>query len=84
MIFGNAGAQKTNDYLTPLGTVLNSFARVGNVSGDAGWFPRKGWLSFNYAYDRRRHGLPVEPDELISNHFMSVDTLMKLKAAYAN
>jgi iron complex outermembrane receptor protein len=64
MVFGNAGALKANDYRTPLDIVLNSFARVGNVSGGAGWFPRKGWLSFNYAYDRRRHGLPVEPDEV--------------------
>jgi len=64
MIFGNAGAQKTNDYQTPRGTVLNSFARTGNVSGGAGWFPRKGWFAFNYGYDRRRHGLPVEPDEI--------------------
>jgi iron complex outermembrane receptor protein len=64
MVFGNAGAQKANDYRTSLGTVLNSFARVGDVSGGAAWFPRKGWLSFNYAYDRRRHGLPVEPDEV--------------------
>jgi iron complex outermembrane receptor protein len=64
LIFGSGGTQKANDYRTPLGTVLNSFARAGNVSGGAGWFPRKGWLVFNYAYDRRRHGLPVEPDEV--------------------
>jgi iron complex outermembrane recepter protein len=64
LIFGNGGAQKANDYRTPLGTVVNSFARTGNVSGGAGWFPSKGWLVFNYAYDRRRHGLPVEPDEV--------------------
>jgi len=64
LIFGNAGAQKANDYRTPLGTVLNSFARTANVSGGAGWFPRKGWLSFTYSYDRRRHGLPVQPDEI--------------------
>lgn len=64
LIFGNAGTQKANDYQTPRGTVLNSFARTGNVSGGAGWFPRQGWFVFNYGYDRRRHGLPVEPDEI--------------------
>ena len=64
LIFGSGGAQKASDYRTPLGTVLNSFARTGNASGGAGWFPRQGWLVFNYAYDRRRHGLPVEPDEV--------------------
>ena len=64
LIFGSGGAQKANDYRTPVGTVLNSYARSANVSGGAGWFPRKGWLSFNYAYDRRRYGIPVEPDEI--------------------
>jgi iron complex outermembrane receptor protein len=64
LIFGNGGAQKANDYRTPVGRVLNSFARTGSVSGGAGWFPRKGWLVFNYSYDRRRHGIPVEPDEI--------------------
>src|SRR5437016_8774081 len=64
LIFGSSGAQKTNDYRTPLGTVLNSYARGGNVSGGAGWFPRTGWLAFSYSFGRRRHGLPVEPDEV--------------------
>jgi iron complex outermembrane receptor protein len=64
LFFANGGAQGANDYRTPLGTVLNSFARTGNVSGGAGWFPRKGWLSFTYTYDRRRYGIPVGPDEL--------------------
>lgn len=64
LIFGSGGAQKANDYRTPVGTALNSFARTGNVSGGAGWFPRKGWLVVNYSYDRRRHGIPVEPDEI--------------------
>ncbi|MDQ2976826.1 MAG: TonB-dependent receptor [Acidobacteriota bacterium] len=61
LIFGNGGAQKTNDYQTPLGAVLNSYARSGSVSGGAGWFPRKGWLSFTYTYDHRRYGIPVKP-----------------------
>ena len=64
LIFGSGGAQKANDYRTPAGTVLNSFARTGSVSGGAGWFPHKGWLVVNYSYDRRRHGIPVEPDAI--------------------
>lgn len=64
LFFGSGGGQKADDYSTPAGTVLNSFARTANVSGGAGWFPRRGWLAFNYGYDRRRHGIPVEPDEL--------------------
>ncbi|HEX9629857.1 MAG TPA: TonB-dependent receptor, partial [Pyrinomonadaceae bacterium] len=64
LIFGSGGAQKANDYRTPLGTVLNSYTRSGNFSGGLGWFPRKGWLSFSYAYDRRRYGIPVAADEI--------------------
>lgn len=64
MFFGSGGGQRANNYETPAGTVLNSYARTGAFTGGAGWFPRKGWLLFNYAYDRRRHGIPVEPDEV--------------------
>jgi iron complex outermembrane recepter protein len=64
LIFGSGGAQRANDYRSPQGTVLNSFARTGSGSGGAGWFPRKGWLVFNYSYDRRRHGIPVRPDAI--------------------
>jgi iron complex outermembrane receptor protein len=64
LFFAKGGAQKANDYRTPLGTVLNSYARGGNVSGGAGYFGRKGWLAFNYGFDRRRYGIPVEPDEI--------------------
>lgn len=64
LFFANGGAQKVKDYRTPIGTVLNSYARSGNVSGGAGWFPRQGWLSFAYTYDRRRYGIPVKPDEI--------------------
>ncbi|HXU36175.1 MAG TPA: TonB-dependent receptor, partial [Blastocatellia bacterium] len=64
LFFGGGGAQKANDYRTPTGTVLNSYARSGSVSGGVGWFPRKGWVSFTYSFDRRRHGIPVAPDEI--------------------
>ncbi len=64
MFFAGGGGQRAADYSSPVGTVLNSFARTSNVSGVVGWFPRRGWLIFNYNYDRRRHGIPVEPGEV--------------------
>jgi iron complex outermembrane recepter protein len=64
LFFGNGGDQKANDYSTPLGGVLNSYAQAVSGSVGAGWFPRNDWLSFTYIYDRRRHGLPVAPDEV--------------------
>ena len=64
LFFGSGGTQKANDYRTPLGQVLNSYARSGNASGGVGWFPRQGWLSFSYAYDGRRYGIPVSAGEI--------------------
>lgn len=64
MFFANGGGQKANDYRTPIGTVFNSYARTGNFNGGAGYFARRGWLSLTYGDDYRRHGIPVEPDEL--------------------
>jgi iron complex outermembrane receptor protein len=64
LFFGSGGGQKANDYRTPLGTVLNSYARSGNANGGAGYFARRGWLTFDYTYDRRRYGIPVKPDEI--------------------
>lgn len=69
MLFFNGGIQKANDYRTPQGTVFNSYARTGNFSTGAGWFPSKGWLLFSYGYDRRNHGLPREPDEVDSEYY---------------
>ena len=64
LFFGSGTGQKASDYKTPLGTVINSYARGGNVSAGLGWFPRKGWLAFTYTHYGRRHGIPVEPDEI--------------------
>ena len=64
LFFTSGGGQKADDYRTPLGTVLNSYARGGNLSTGAAWFPRKGWLSFTYSYDNRRYGIPVAPNEV--------------------
>jgi iron complex outermembrane recepter protein len=62
--FGSTSTQRANDYGAATGKVLNSYARAGADSVGGGWFPRQGWLAFNYSYDRRRHGIPVEPDEI--------------------
>ncbi len=62
--FGSASGQRANDYRSGSGTVLNSYARAGAANVGAGWFPRKGWLIFNYSHDRRRHGIPTGRGEI--------------------
>jgi iron complex outermembrane recepter protein len=64
LFFGNGGGQKVNDYNSRLGSVPYSYARNQDISGGAGWFPKKGWVSVDWAYDHRLHGIPAEPDEI--------------------
>ena len=63
LFWANGGGQRTQDYKTPLGTIANSFARYGNVSGGFGHFSDKGFLSFSYTGDRRNYGIPFDSDE---------------------
>jgi iron complex outermembrane recepter protein len=39
----------------------NTYARVGNANGGAGYFGDKGFFTFNYNYYRNRYGIPVDP-----------------------
>lgn len=70
LFFGSGGGQKANDYRTPIGPVQNSYAGASNGSVGLGWFPKNRWLTFKYVYDRRRHGLPVEPDEVDREYYI--------------
>jgi iron complex outermembrane receptor protein len=63
LVWGNGGGQKSNDYDTPIGRIVNSFTKGGSGSGGFGWYPRKGFFSFNYGYNRRRYGIPFNPEE---------------------
>ncbi|MCM3869946.1 MAG: TonB-dependent receptor [Pyrinomonadaceae bacterium] len=59
----NGGGQSAGDYATPIGEVKNSFTREGNVSAGSGYYRQKGFFSFNYQFDKRRYGIPVDPAE---------------------
>ncbi|HEX6189435.1 MAG TPA: TonB-dependent receptor [Pyrinomonadaceae bacterium] len=65
LFWANGGAQKANDYLTPLGRITNSYARGGNFSTGLGFYPGRGFFSANYHFDKRRYGIPfnqADPD----------------------
>ncbi len=64
LFWANGGGQRSQDYNTPIGQVLNSFSREVNFSGGVGYYPDKGFLSFNYTFDKRRYGIPYDPDEV--------------------
>ncbi|HEY2976219.1 MAG TPA: TonB-dependent receptor [Pyrinomonadaceae bacterium] len=63
LFWGNGGGQRIGDYNTPIGDVHNSFSREGNFAAGVGYYPTKGFFSFNYTFDKRRYGIPFDPDE---------------------
>jgi iron complex outermembrane receptor protein len=62
LFWANGGAQRSVNYKTPIGEVQNSFSRSGNVATGFGYYPAKGFFSFNYNFDKRRYGIPFDPD----------------------
>lgn len=64
LVWGNAGGQRSGDYKTPLGVIENSFSREGSAAAGFGFYPSNGFFSFNYNFNKRRYGIPVNPDDL--------------------
>jgi iron complex outermembrane receptor protein len=58
MFWGNASAQRTGDYDTPLGRVPNSETKNLFGLGGFGWYGDKGFASVTYSHDNRRYGVP--------------------------
>lgn len=63
LVWGNGGGQRIGNYDTPLGEIQNAFSREGNVAAGLGYYPTKGFFSFNYTFDKRRYGIPFDPAE---------------------
>lgn len=63
LFWGNGGGQKVNDYDTPIGRITNSYARDGNFTAGVGYYPGKGFFSFNYHFDKKRYGIPFDRAE---------------------
>jgi iron complex outermembrane receptor protein len=59
----SGGGQRAGDYDTPLGRITNSFTRGGNGAGTVGYYSGRGFLSLDYAFDKRRYGIPFDPTE---------------------
>jgi iron complex outermembrane recepter protein len=64
LIWGNGGGQRAGDYSTPIGRVPNSFSREGNFSSGFGFYPSKGFVSVQYTFNKRRYGIPFDPNEV--------------------
>lgn len=64
LFWANGSGQRASDYTTPIGRVPNSFSREGTVSTGIGYYPDKGFIRFNYTFNKRRYGIPVDPSEV--------------------
>lgn len=64
LTWANAGGQRSGDYDTPIGRVENSFSREISAAAGVGFYPQKGFFSINYNFNKRRYGIPVDPEEV--------------------
>ncbi|HEU4796451.1 MAG TPA: TonB-dependent receptor, partial [Pyrinomonadaceae bacterium] len=63
LVWGNVGGQRSGDYDTPIGEVENSFSREVSAAAGFGYYRDKGFLNFNYNFNKRRYGIPFDPNE---------------------
>jgi iron complex outermembrane receptor protein len=64
LLWANGSGQRAGDYETPLGRVTNSYTRDGAGSGGFGYYPGKQFFSVDYSFNRRRYGIPFDPEEI--------------------
>ena len=63
LFWGNTGGQSSGDYSTPLGEVHNSFSREISAATGFGYYEKKAFFSFNYNFNKRRYGIPFDPND---------------------
>jgi iron complex outermembrane receptor protein len=63
LTWANFGGQRSSDYDTPIGRVENSFSREVSSAAGFGFYQKKAFFSFNYNFNKRRYGIPVDPNE---------------------
>jgi iron complex outermembrane receptor protein len=64
LVWAKGGGQRSGDYNTPIGRIENSFSKEGSAATGFGYYPEKGFFSFNYNFNKRRYGIPVDPAEI--------------------
>ncbi|MDX2030243.1 MAG: TonB-dependent receptor [Blastocatellia bacterium] len=59
-VWGGGGGQKSGDYGTPIGKIVNSGTKNYDFNGGAGYFGDRGFLSGSYNFNRNEYGVPVD------------------------
>lgn len=60
MFWGNGGGQKSGDYSSPLGKVVNSATEALDFTGGTGFYSDRGFISGSYGFNRNIYGVPVD------------------------
>jgi len=63
MVWANGGAQKSSDYQTPLGKILNSGTEARDITGGAGYYGEKAFFNASYFFNKNVFGVPYDPAE---------------------
>lgn len=64
LMWGNGGGQKSGDYSSALGKVLNSGLRNYDFTGGSGYFTGKGFFNASYSYNNNFYGVPYDSTEV--------------------
>jgi iron complex outermembrane receptor protein len=62
-VWGSGGGQKSGDYRTPIGKILNSNIEYYNITGGAGYFGERSFFSGSYSFNHNEYGVPVDTRE---------------------
>ena len=62
--WASGGGQRTGEYHSAIGKVLNSQTRMAQTDGGIARYGEKGFLSFNYSFTDSRYGVPSDPEEV--------------------
>ncbi|MGH9803309.1 MAG: TonB-dependent receptor, partial [Blastocatellia bacterium] len=63
LVWGNGGGQKSGDYSSALGKVLNTGLRNYDFTGGSGYFTDKGFFNASYGYNSNFYGVPYDTTE---------------------
>lgn len=59
LIWGSGGSQRTGDYSTAIGKVLNSSTRTSSADAGLGRYTARRFWTVNYAYTNANYGIPI-------------------------
>ncbi|MEI9811168.1 MAG: TonB-dependent receptor plug domain-containing protein [Acidobacteriota bacterium] len=58
--WASGGGQRTGNYNTPVGEILNSQTRMEQTQGGLGYYGKKAFANFNYSFTDSLYGVPYD------------------------